>query len=195
VVVETLQQVKPTSWAAIERHTIKVLAFMYPDCLTSPTPTPVEHFIEIGLSHHLGIELNVREDLPMDVEGVLIPRKNGDPPRLHLPLATYEGMHAGNRRDRFTAAHECGHAVLHSRQITEALVSGKSEGLFRRRRDIPSYRDPECQANVFASRFLIPGVTLRMAIQSVGLDVVELADIFKVSKEAMLYRLRDIGAL
>jgi len=190
-----VQMMAPMSWAQLDQLTMAIIGDLYPELLTTPGPTPVLDFISFDLEEHLGIKLRVREGLPPDVEGVLTPAKDGQPPTLQLPLSTYEGLVALNRRDIFTGAHEGGHAVLHAKQLTEAYVSGKTPGLFRNRADIPKFRDPECQANAFAARFLMPAVSLKMAINKYGLNIGTLADIYCVSYSAMQYRLSNIGAL
>ena len=59
----------------------------------------------------------------------------------------------GNGRDRFTLAHELGHYMLHSN--VEFLSFARP---FQR---VPAYRNPEWQANTFASMLLMDPVLIR----------------------------------
>ena len=57
----------------------------------------------------------------------------------------YEGAVAGNPRDRFTLCHELGHYLLHQpRYISYARGS------------VPTYCQPEWQANTFAAELMAP---------------------------------------
>lgn len=60
----------------------------------------------------------------------------------------YMRASAGVGRDRFTIAHEIGHFCLHSDNM---VLSRATPG-----QEIPAYRDPEWQANTFASYFMMP---------------------------------------
>lgn len=64
--------------------------------------------------------------------------------------SVYIGACNGNGRDRFTIAHELGHFFLHS-NVT--LTLAREDAIPKH---IPSYCDPEWQANTFASEFLMP---------------------------------------
>ncbi|SAL25695.1 hypothetical protein AWB73_01932 [Caballeronia turbans] len=75
-------------------------------------------------------------------EGMTVHRENC----IYLRADVYAGACSGNGRDRFTAAHELGHYLLH-----------KNEGMsFPRRSDASTkvYCDSEWQANTFAREFL-----------------------------------------
>lgn len=71
----------------------------------------------------------------------------------------YEGAVRGNPRDRFTLCHELGHFLLH----TPDRVSFA-------RGYIPTYMNPEWQANVFAGELLAPCKLVR------GMTPQEIAD-------------------
>lgn len=57
----------------------------------------------------------------------------------------YEGAVKGNPRDRFTLCHEFGHWFLHQPECVSFA-----------RGSIPTYCDPEWQANTFAAELMIP---------------------------------------
>lgn len=60
----------------------------------------------------------------------------------------YMRASTGVGRDRFTLAHEIGHYCLHSDNM---VLSRAEPGQI-----IPTYRNPEWQANTFASYFMMP---------------------------------------
>lgn len=101
-------------------------------------------------------------------------------------------------RQRFTIAHELGHAVLHGR---EGLHLDQAFKL--RFRDTTSSRavDPEeMDANSFAAELLMPADEVRHLLSGSGLDVNDdqavrtLARRFGVSQQAMTYRVINLGA-
>lgn len=74
----------------------------------------------------------------------------------------------GIGRDRFTLAHEVGHYLLHSDQAVLQRISPDTP--------LQTYRDPEWQANTFASEFLAPydeiiGMTEMQVCQLYGLSM------------------------
>lgn len=81
-----------------------------------------------------------------------------DPQEKTLALRedVYAGLLNNHGRDRFTAMHEVGHAVLH--RVTLNRVSG--EGV------VSAFRDPEWQANTFAAAALMP-ISLMPATPSI----------------------------
>jgi Zn-dependent peptidase ImmA (M78 family) len=100
-------------------------------------------------------------------EGLAIPQD-------HLILIredVYNNAYSGIARDRFTIAHEIGHYLMH----TPDRVS------FSRGHDsnykMPSYLDPEWQANTFAAELLAPPNVIK------GLTIIEIMALCKVSKK------------
>lgn len=57
----------------------------------------------------------------------------------------YNGAVAGNPRDRFTLCHELGHFLLHQPELVSYA-----------RGNIPTYCQPEWQANTFAAELMAP---------------------------------------
>lgn len=92
-----------------------------------------------------------------------------------------------NRR-RFTIAHEIGHYVLHPSSL---LHYDRPEAVHFRAKNILGPEERE--ANYFAAELLMPEELLTKCIAA-GMDSVpELASRFKVSEEAMGYRLANLG--
>lgn len=86
-------------------------------------------------------------------------------------------------RQRFTAAHELGHFVLHRGQIGSGLQDNyllRAEGMSN---------SQEVEANQFAADLLMPRDLISEAISSGATDVSSLAKLFKVSEIAMSIRL------
>jgi hypothetical protein len=92
-----------------------------------------------------------------------------DERRVWLREDVYDRACEGHGRDRFTAAHELGHALLHA------------DVAFARRieRQVPAYECPEWQANCFAGELL---VSARVARDFV--TIADAADAFGVSWDA-----------
>ena len=87
---------------------------------------------------------------------------------MKIHSSVYERACANIGRDRFTIAHEVGHYFLHR----EGCLFARTEFA------VPKYRDPEWQANTFASALLIPKTLTRC------LSVEEIANKCKVSNQA-----------
>lgn len=184
------------SWREIDLEAHGLLKRFYPQCLDEPQAVPAEHFVEIVLQKHLGICVEVAP-LPAPTEAITTPGIPGDktsPPKIILTPTVFDALLEGNRRARFTGIHEAYHGIAHSRQLKQDLVSGSFQGLHRIQ-SVPPYRNPERQADVFASRFLMPTHAMRLALQYFDptTDLNALANLFQVSREAMKYRLGDFG--
>lgn len=104
-------------------------------------------------------------------------------------------LHHPNRQ-RFSAAHELAHHVLHVPDITAAVHVDKGFRVLHRDELAAQGTDPlEIEANAFASELLMPRQFLLEAVGDAGLDlddddaVEALAKRFKVSASAMRNRL------
>ena len=99
-------------------------------------------------------------------------------PVIRLPLSVYEQLRAGDNRARFTAAHEFGHALMHS----------AAHRHYARADHIRNETDPEWQANEFAAAFLMPADSFRSCRS------VEEAQLrFGVGYRAAMKRARSLG--
>lgn len=115
-----------------------------------------------------------------------------------ISIIGINALHHPNRQ-RFSAAHELGHHVLHATEIQETVHVSK--GLRALKRDPLSSQgsDPlEIDANTFASELLMPKNFLLEEIGPDGLDmedeasVEKLAKKFRVSVAAMKFRLGSL---
>lgn len=91
-------------------------------------------------------------------------------------------------RQRFSAAHECGHFVLRHADdsVFDYTVSASSDG------EPPGY-DPqnEREANTFAAELLMPAD--RLGVEAASTSLARLAKRYEVSQEAMSFRLLNLG--
>ena len=186
-----LPQVRGRSWDEIEAITVRLLQRFEPERLTVPGPLDVDRLLEVVVPKHLGVDFSVADFQP-PMEAVVTPASEATRAQLLLASTVYEALAHENPRARFTAAHEVGHVVLHVRQLQQQIVSYGGPSLFRKNQ-IPPYRDPEVQANVFASRLLMPTGAFRLALEQLGPEVVDLALLFNVSERAAAIRADQIG--
>ena len=95
-------------------------------------------------------------------------------------------------RQRFTIAHELGHYYLHRNDENEVFVSLRQTSLDGLRR--PSLDPRERQANNFAAELLMPEELLQKEYALYFFpSISHLSELFKVSKEALRYRLQKLG--
>ena len=151
----------------------------------------------VGLARRKGM-LVVYENLPSDTSSVLIREPSG------RRLIGINSRHSPTRQ-RFSTAHELGHALLHfdsnKPAIIEAAVSRPLEVLFRDGVAEQGTDRVEIDANVFAASLLMPAELIRGAFRS-GLEqdrrrsvsrvIEELATDFDVSEQALRYRLINL---
>jgi Zn-dependent peptidase ImmA (M78 family) len=98
-------------------------------------------------------------------------------PIITLKNSVYHALQRGDHRARMTAAHEFGHLLLHCRVPVGYASSSRRDPL----------RDPERQADIFASAFLMP----REAFVRCS-TVAEVRRKFGVSMDAALCRARRL---
>ena len=125
-------------------------------------------------------------DFSDDISGVFF-KKDGK-----LFLGVNDG-HAPTRQ-RFTIAHEIGHHMLHTDDILHYDdFEKKNDEMYFRADRIRSSQETE--ANFFAAEILMPTGLIEKCVEN-GIEYVEdLAEAFKVSPEAMRYRLTNLGYL
>jgi Zn-dependent peptidase ImmA (M78 family) len=92
----------------------------------------------------------------------------------------YEGAFANNPRDRFTIAHEVGHALMH--------VGTLNRTSDRQADKLPAYLDPEWQANFFAGALLM---SQHLVVACTSLE--EIMHKFGVSRECAAVRAKVLN--
>lgn len=117
---------------------------------------PIVHFIEWVMTNpNCGMELEIltREEM-QDTYGTT----NTGSKVMRIREDVYEGAVKGNPRDRFTLCHELGHYLLH-----------QPEKISYARGNVPAFKNPEWQANVFAAELMAPhDLVKNMSIEEIS---------------------------
>jgi Zn-dependent peptidase ImmA (M78 family) len=136
---------------------------------------PVVDFVEKGLPEIIdGLTFEVLDTAQMGNRMGAV-----DPIQRALMLRQDVYLRAAEKkgRDRFTVAHEAGHALMHIGTLNRLEPS----------QQIPPYKDPEWQANRFAAALLMPRHLVR---QCTSVD--EIVRDFGVSREAAVNRAKAL---
>jgi Zn-dependent peptidase ImmA (M78 family) len=119
--------------------------------------------------------------------------------RGETPIIGVNSLHHENRQ-RFTVAHEIGHLVLHRHLIGNNIhVDRTFRVLMRDAKSTTGTDSIEREANQFAAALLIPDNILRSHLNEEFFDIDDdkpierLAQKFRVSKQAMDYRIRNLS--
>jgi Zn-dependent peptidase ImmA (M78 family) len=149
-------------------------------------PVPVE-----DLAKRLGVRLAF-ERMDSEISGMLI----RDPER-KVAVMAINSSHSSTRQ-RFTIAHELGHLLLH--QGSPIFVDRTVRVNFRAPQASAGDHHQEIEANAFGAELLMPEELMLLAAQrnpgradESMLD--QLAERFRVSRQAMDYRLTNLGLL
>lgn len=158
---------------------------------SGPLKAPVD---PVEVAERVGLEVVERSKLELhgrEVSGLLLRRKG-------RTIAIVNRDHHPRRR-RFTLAHEIGHFLLHP--VREAYVDDVGGALARDDRSAEGTDLREIEANAFAAELLMPEGLIREEVPSrFGLffeedRLTQLSDQFGVSKQAMTFRLTNLGLL
>jgi Zn-dependent peptidase ImmA (M78 family) len=113
-----------------------------------------------------------------------------------VPIIGVNSLHHPHRQ-RFTIAHELGHLQLHRDMIeSEVHVDKDFPVLLRDQNSASGTEKVEIQANDFAAELLMPEALIQQALAGKRFDIdddapiEELAKKFRVSKQALEYRIR-----
>jgi len=114
-----------------------------------------------------------------------------------VPIIGVNSLHHPNRQ-RFTIAHELGHLELHREMITSKVHVDKNfPVLMRDPKSATGTELVEIQANQFASELLMPRRLIDQELAGKKFDIddqgpiEELAKRFRVSRQALEYRIRN----
>jgi Zn-dependent peptidase ImmA (M78 family) len=155
------------------------------------SPVNVEKLAELA-----GYSVVFRYFDEADLSGTVMQDADG---RVTLGINT---LHAPVRQ-RFSIAHEIGHAQLHLKDQSESLFVDPPAGVFFRDSRASLGEDPrEINANQFAAALLMPAQMVRDSLSKIAKSSVrftideavgKLAKQFEVSPQAMRYRLVVLG--
>lgn len=132
-----------------------------------------------GIANHYGITI-FQADLASGVSGALV---RGDANAGTSGFTCYVKKGESVGRQRFTAAHEIGHFILHRDRIGEGLHEN-----YLLRSDALSNRQ-EVEANKFAADLIMPRPLIDKLMEEGITSVRGLANALKVSEVAMAIRL------
>jgi Zn-dependent peptidase ImmA (M78 family) len=138
----------------------------------------------INIASYLGIEVYETSFTPEDgqnVSGIVAIEEE-------IPVI-YVNENDAYVRKRFTIAHEIGHVFLG--HLTNKENNELIDDEVRLRSAV--WNIEEKHANAFAAQLLMPASLVRNEINSKRTSVEELAELFDVSVQAMVYRLRNLG--
>ena len=113
-----------------------------------------------------------------------------------VPMIGVNSLHHPNRQ-RYTIAHELGHLELHRQLITSEVHVDKKFVLMRDPTSASGTELIEIQANQFAAELLMPRTLIEQALDKKEFDIdddgpiEQLAKKFRVSKQALEYRIRN----
>jgi len=169
------QQILPTEEA--EREAGKLRQQILPN-----NDLPVDPVI---IATSLGLRV-FEAVLESSISGALVKIADEDDPVILL------NDNEGERRQRFTCAHELGHYVRRINSGEDRLSYQWID--HRRQLQEPWNNEEEQYANAFAAELLMPRLLITAARQS-GKSVVDLASEFQVSASAMGFRLKNLGML
>lgn len=173
----TYPEMPPMSWASVESVARDTLGAVFRNEDDFFSRGAMLRLFEGGLMEPLGIGYGV-EELPFGEDAYF----NFDTDEIILAPHTYDGLGRDDGRPRFTLAHEIGHGVLH-REFMRSVGRGNSRATRLKRTEILPYRDPECQANRFASEFLMPTHFVKSLVEQ-GAGPTQVASKFKTSFSA-----------
>ncbi|WP_134385243.1 ImmA/IrrE family metallo-endopeptidase [Flavobacterium psychrophilum] len=135
------------------------------------------------------LKINLKEEvLSDDVSGFFVMTDTGS-------IITYN-KNNGTERKRFTIAHELGHFILHSKE--QPIFIDKTPSVMFRNNSSSTGEDfKEREANAFAASLLMPKKLIEEEILNAPNDfdkaISYLATTFKVSQQAMSFRLSNLG--
>lgn len=139
---------------------------------------PLIQFLEFAMPRFFpgfALEAGLMSDMGAN-HGLTIPSENV----IRLREDVYDGLYRGVGRDRFTAAHELGHYMMH--RAVPIVFHRTEQGT------LEPFRDSEWQANAFAGDLLMPRSAM-MNCQSIA-DVMQR---FGVSSQAASVQNRKLS--
>lgn len=141
---------------------------------------PLIHFLELVMPRifpGFALEVGLMSEMGVN-HGLTIPDENV----IRLREDVYDGLSRGVGRDRFTAAHELGHYIMHRK--VPIVFHRQEHGR------LVAFRDSEWQANTFAGDLLMPRLLM---LQCLSID--EVVKKFGVSSQAAIVQNKKLSKL
>lgn len=140
-------------------------------------PIPVEEIIE---NYRLQLQFIDLKEKSREISGLYDSHSR----------TIYVNVHDTPARQRFTIAHEFGHALLHQKQ----LKTNPNLGIFYRRSLKDNIFDTmeEQEANRFAAYLLVPENIIRKIYPTCSSSTI-LAKVFNVSRQVIDFHIRNLG--
>lgn len=176
--------VSPLSRVKIEQRALDFLRHDHPELIAKPGWYPAEALFDGPELENHGFTYAVT-DFPPGCEGItdFISKE------CVLATSVYNQLKLQLPRARASAIHEFSHVLLHSNQINYAIQEGRSI-VKMERSTLPSYIDPEWQANYMTAALMMP---LPHMIELVSTGVTDpgiVMKLFGVSRQAAEIRLK-----
>jgi len=168
-----------------KNYPLRVRNLLRKSMVTSP-PVPIEK-----IAKALSIKI-LRSPLADDLSGLLVRHKG-----FKGPIIGVNSIHP-RVRQRFTIAHEIAHYILHADEVH--IDRGFSVNFRDSRSSSAEYR-AEIEANNFAAEILMPKMFLDNDLENGTVDMgdenglLELAERYGVSGQAMAFRIKNLGYL
>lgn len=176
-------QVPAMSYQMIWAKADDFINLTYPSLLCKPAPFPLTEFIDGKLKEVTGFDLHVEDNFPAETLG----QTDFNQKEIILASTTYELLHQEDGRARFTVGHEIGHVYIHAPFVFDCIFENRRTVKLNRS-EIETFKDPDWQAEVFASAILMPTNHISRLIRS-GVDADFVARTFKVSRAAAKKRI------
>lgn len=176
----------PKSFLKINRETEEFLNLIFPEFLEQPQELDFEELLECRTLARKYRPFRLEHNPTLEdcyAKYNFITRK------VEILPDVYDKLMEGDKRQRFTAAHEVYHADIHGayfESMPEAMYLNRSKATY------PIYRNAEWQANTAAAAYLMPVKTLRMILPDTKPynELWELSNIFGISEESVEIRLK-----
>jgi hypothetical protein len=151
--------VKPLSKKKIELICEHYLRTVAPNHLEDAGILDLDYVVTVANEKYFGIHFKIDDELKENSEAEA--KIEGDQRYIVFTSRGYDKLRAGDNRTRFTAAHECFHAIVHLPQyIRKSPTEIMREIQFKRRSPIKVYENPEWQAFQGGGAILMPRSTL-----------------------------------
>lgn len=182
------------SGRSIDDIALSIVRRFQPEVLSKPMPFDIERFFECALEDFAGVRSDYQELQP-GIHGYT----DSDEKESVISIGLVEAEDVFSRRfRRSTTGHESGHAVLHVPEFRARkaklrfLHDGQQVNLrLYRAEHVPTYQNPEWQADRFSGALLMPEQSVRIALRQ-GCTVEDLSDVFDVHPAFVRSRLRAL---